>query len=251
MFSMNETINLQLNHKSIRKFKQEKLSQDIIDTLVDVARHTATSNFMQSYSIVCLSSAEKKVALSKICNQPYVAEASHIFIFVADQYRNQQISQENNQETSVLHNMDRYMIAMTDAILAAQNVNLAAESLGLGTVFLGSILNDNQQVIDLLKLPELTFAVLGLAIGYKDQEPQLKPRLPKEVMFFEENYQRIDNYNDSLAEYDELVTTYYDLRDANQRIDSFTKQITDGMNRRPKPRLNIQTDLNKQGFMTE
>ena len=248
---MNEVINLQLNHKSIRKFKSKEIPQDIINTLVDVARHTATSNFMQSYSIICLKSPEKKAKLATICNQPYVAEASHVFIFVADQYRNQQIAKENNQETSVLNNMDRYMVAMTDAILAAQNVNLAAESLDLGTVFLGSILNDNQEIIDLLNLPELTFAVLGLAIGYKDQEPQLKPRLPKDMMFFEEEYQVVDNYTDKLKDYDELVTSYYDLRNANQRIDSFTHQITDGMNRKPEKRLKIKSDLEKQGFIRE
>lgn len=248
---MNEVINLQLNHKSIRKFKSKEIPQDIINTLVDVARHTATSNFMQSYSIICLKSPEKKAKLATICNQPYVAEASHVFIFVADQYRNQQIAKENNQETSVLNNMDRYMVAMTDAILAAQNVNLAAESLDLGTVFLGSILNDNQEVIDLLNLPELTFAVLGLAIGYKDQEPQLKPRLPKAMIFFEEEYQVIDNYTDKLKDYDELVTSYYDLRNANQRIDSFTHQITDGMNRKPEKRLKIKSDLENQGFNRE
>ncbi|UUV99179.1 NADPH-dependent oxidoreductase [Vagococcus luciliae] len=248
---MNEVINLQLNHKSVRKFKDKKLPQDIVDTLVDVARHTATSNFMQSYSIVCLTSKEKKQKLANICNQPYVAEASHVFIFVADQYRNKQIATENNQETSVLHNMDRYMVAMTDAVLAAQNVNLAAESLDLGTVFLGSILNDNEAVKELLELPELTFAVLGLAIGYKDQEPQLKPRLPKEMMFFEENYQTFDNYIDKLKQYDNIVTDYYDLRDDNKRIDSFTHQITQGMNRKPEKRLRVKLDIEKQGFMID
>ncbi|MGY3704035.1 NADPH-dependent oxidoreductase [Vagococcus martis] len=248
---MNDVIKLQLNHKSIRKFKDEQLPKEVIETLVNVARHTATSNFMQSYSIVCLSSQEKKQKLAEICNQPYVAEASHVFIFVADQYRNRQIAVENSQETSVLHNMDRFMVAMTDAVLAAQNVNLAAESLGLGTVFLGSILNDNDKTSELLELPELTFAVLGLAIGYKDQEPQLKPRLPQDIMFFEESYQTFDNYVEELKDYDDVVTTYYDLRDANKRIESFTNQVTAGMNRKPEKRLKIKSDLEKQGFIID
>lgn len=248
---MNDVIKLQLNHKSIRKFKDEQLPKEVIETLVNVARHTATSNFMQSYSIVCLASQEKKQKLAEICNQPYVAEASHVFIFVADQYRNRQIAVENSQETSVLHNMDRFMVAMTDAVLAAQNVNLAAESLGLGTVFLGSILNDNNKTSELLELPELTFAVLGLAIGYKDQEPQLKPRLPQDIMFFEESYQTFDNYVEALKDYDDVVTTYYDLRDANKRIESFTNQITAAMNRKPEKRLKIKSDLEKQGFIID
>lgn len=58
-----------------------------------------------------------------------------------------------------------------------QNTVNATESMGLGAVILGSILNDAAQLIELLQLPKLTFPVLGLEVGYPDQEPQLKPRL--------------------------------------------------------------------------
>lgn len=246
---MNDTIQTQLNHRSIRNFKEETVSQNIISTLVDVARHTATSNFMQSFSIVCLTSDEKKTALAKICNQHYVAEASHVFIFVADQHRNEQIAKENSQDTSVLSTMDRFMVAMTDASLAAQNVNVAAESLGLGTVFLGSILNDARSVIDLINLPEKTFPIVGLAIGYPNQEPQLKPRLPKDMMFFENEYEVVNDMKATLSDYDTVVTEYYDLRDANKRIDSFSKQITDGMLRRPAKRMDILKEIQRQDLL--
>lgn len=246
---MNETIKTQLNHRSIRQFTGETISDDIINTLVDVARHTSTSNFMQSYSIVCLTSQEKKEGLAQICKQYYVAEASHVFVFVVDHYRNQQIANEKGQESTVLEETDRWMIGMTDAVLAAQNMMVATESLGLGGVFLGSILNDNQATMKLLNLPEKTFAVLGLAIGYPNQEPQIKPRLPKEMMLFENEYQCLEPYLPKLKEYDERVTTYYDLRDANNRVDSFTKQITDGMNRKPETRLRIKSDIQGQGLM--
>ena len=70
---------------------------------------------------------------------------------------------------------------------------VAAESLGMGTVFLGSLHNDAQQIIDLLGLPEYTFPAVGLAVGWPNQEPQLKPRLPKEVMYMENHYQALEN----------------------------------------------------------
>lgn len=248
---MNETIRTQLNHRSIRKFKQKAVPQEIITQLVDVARHTATSNFMQSYSIIGISDKEKMSELSRICQQPYVAQASHIFLFVADQFRNQQIADSQNQETSVLHNMDRFMIAMTDASLAIQNVNVAAESLGLGTVFLGSVLNDAPAVIELFNLPNMTFPILGLAVGYPDQEPQLKPRLPQTLMYFENSYPEVLPLNDTLASYDNDVTQYYDLRDANTRVDSFTKQITDGMNRKMPKRLDLLNQIRQQGLIKE
>lgn len=248
---MNETIRTQLNHRSIRKFKQDAVPQEIITQLVDVARHTATSNFMQSYSIIGISDKEKMTELSLICQQPYVAQASHIFLFVADQYRNEKIAESQGQETSVLQNMDRFMIAMTDASLAIQNVNVAAESLGLGTVFLGSVLNDAPAVVDLFNLPKMTFPILGLAVGYPDQEPQLKPRLPQSLMYFDNSYPDVLPLTEELAKYDNDVTQYYDLRDANTRVDSFTKQITDGMNRKMPKRLNVLKDIQAQGLIQE
>ena len=70
----------------------------------------------------------------------------------------------------------------------------------------------------------MTFAVLGLQIGIADQEPQLKPRLPLKFIAFDNDYPKEIKLSD-LSDYDQEVTTYYDLRDANRRIDSFTNQI--------------------------
>lgn len=70
----------------------------------------------------------------------------------------------------------------------AQNVVTAAESLGLGTVYLGSILNDSERICEILNLPELTFPVIGLGIGYPNQKPQLKPRMDMRLRVFENSY---------------------------------------------------------------
>lgn len=249
---MNETIKNQLNHRSIRKYQEKKIPEEVMSTLIDVARHTSTSSFEQSYSIIKVTDQEKKNKIAEVCQQHYVAEGSHLLIFVADLYRNAVIAKENHQETTVLKNMDRFMVAMSDAVLATQNVNVAAESLGIGTVILGSILNDSREIIKLLELPELTFPILGLALGYPDQEPQLKPRLPQKLMCFENTYQLpTEALVKKLEPYDAEVTEYYDLRNANRRVDSFTKQMTDNMNRKPTKRLQTLTEIKKQGLILE
>ena len=104
---------------------------------------------------------------------------------------------------------------------------VAAESLGMGTVFLGSLHNDAQQIIDLLELPEYTFPAVGLAVGWPNQEPQLKPRLPKEIMYMENHYQVLENPLKDIEAYDEEITGYYDTRDLNNRVDRFSKQVAD------------------------
>ena len=111
--------------------------------------------------------------------------------------------------------MDHFFASFTDACLMAQNVVNAAESLDLGTVYLGSILNDPVIMCGLLKLPKLTFPVLGLAIGYPNQEPQIKPKMEMKYRVFENSYEIFDNYLEELKDYDEEMRTYYDLRDTN------------------------------------
>lgn len=140
------------------------------------------------------------------------------------------------------------MQAAEDAILALQNALTAVESMGLGGVVLGSIKNEPEKLIQVLDLPKMTFPILGLQVGIPDQEPQLKPRLPLEQIVFNNNYPR-DFKLSSLKEYDQIVTTYYDLRDANKRIDSFTKQINGAkLNQHETSRDKLLQALHEQGL---
>lgn len=179
---MNETIKTQLNHRSIRQFKPLALTQEEVDLLVDVARHTATSNFRQSYSIISITDQKLKEEIADIANQPYIPNAGHLFVFVVDQRRNTLIAEAKGAEALVQGSPERFISAFSDAMIAAQNMVVAAESLGMGTVYLGSILNDNAKLSELLKLPKYVYPAVGLAVGWPDQEPLLKPRLPRHVI---------------------------------------------------------------------
>ena len=166
---MNPTIQNQLNHRSIRKFKDIPLTSEEVNLLVDVAQHTSTSSFMQSYSILSVTDPEKKTKVAQIGNQNYIAECGHLFIMLADQHRNQLIAEEQDTDTEVLGSFDRFFVAATDAILAAQNIMVAAEAMGLGGVFLGSTLNQVDQLIEIFNLPVHVVPVLGIAIGQLTQ----------------------------------------------------------------------------------
>lgn len=220
----NETIKQQLNHRTIRAFKDQALTSEQLTTLYQVASHTPTSMFMQQMSILHLTDPAKRAAVREISGQPYVGANGELLIFLVDLYRNQQIRQQKGKDDGRLHTADIFFQGLDDAIMAAQNVITAAESMGLGVVPLGSIKNDPLKLITVLNLPKMTFPILGLQVGIPDQEPQLKPRLPLKFTTFDNEYPRDITIAD-LHDYDEVVTTYYDLRDANQRVDSFTDQI--------------------------
>lgn len=221
----NYTIDRQINHRSIRKFKKQVLLPEQLKTLYTVFQHTATSMFMQNASLLHITEDKKRKEIQKLCNQKYVGAEGDLFIFVVDLYRNQQIRQQLGKDDGRVHTTDIFFQAMEDTLLAFQNVANAVESMDLGYVPLGTVNDHPLAMLKTLDLPKLTFPVLGMQVGVPDQEPQLKPRLPLQFTCFENEYKKDFKVAD-LKDYDQVVTTYYDLRDANRRIDSFTKQIT-------------------------
>lgn len=214
-----------MEHRTIREFTNDPISSEVVDVLMEVARRTATSSGMQAYSIIKISDHSLKGRIAEVCKQEYVAHALLLLIFVADQYRNHRIAMEKDPESITVVGMDHFFQAFTDACIAAQNVVNAAEPLELGKLYLGSILNDPQETRDLLKLPKWTFPVVGLAIGHPNQEPQLKPRMGNQLRVFENEYVCFDHYLNEIESYDTEMQEYYDLRDTNQRLDSFSEQI--------------------------
>lgn len=245
---LNKTIDTQLNHRSIRKFKDEKIDNYTLNTLFEVANRTSSSVAMQSYSIIRITDKDKRKQLSEICNQPYVETAPELLLFIVDSFRNTKISKEMGQGVNNGDDMDKFFQGFTDGAIACQNMVVAIESLGMGAVYLGSMLNDPKAVIDVLELPSLTFPIVGLAFGYPDQDPQLKPRMDVTLKVFENTYQVQDDYLKSIEDYDKEMQTYYDLRDTSKPLDSFSKQVASRLKGENEKRSGILNVAKDQGF---
>lgn len=155
---------------------------------------------------------------------------------------------EGNAESNFASDGDRFLQGITDSAIMAQNVVNAAESMGLGIVYFGSVLNEPRRLIELLKLSEKTMPVIAIGIGYPDQEPQLKPRIHIESRVFENEYKVFDNYHDELKEYDEELQEYYDLREANKRVDSFTNQVKSKLSQQSKSRAEYFKIAKERGY---
>lgn len=246
---MNQTLDQLLNRRSIRAFKPTAIPAEHLNLILEAARHSASSSFGQTATLISITDESKKQAIATICKQAYVAQAAHLIIIVMDYYRNATIASEANQDISVIGSTDRFLASAMDAGIMATTLETAAGSLGIGSVYLGSIQNDAQAMIDLLDLPPYTFPILGIALGYADQEPHIKPKLPLNLMHGENSYPRFANYHEAMHDYDHIVNQYYDLRNANTRVDSFTLQMTKRMNAKDAKRLNNLKVLNDQGLL--
>jgi nitroreductase len=248
MEKINEAVAGQLAHRSIREFTDRPAPDEMLKTLERVINRTATSTGMQSFSVIRVTDTELRGRIAKVCAQEYVARATELFIFVVDAYRNARIARAHGYEGDAVRDMDRFFQGFTDAALAAQNLTNAVESLGLGAVYFGSILNDSQAIIDILDLPEYTFPVIGVGFGYPNQNPQLKPRLPISVKFFENGYGLPDDFSEVVAEYDESMREYYDTREGGRRSDSFSEQVVRRLKNTPEKRAKLLNVVRSQGF---
>ncbi len=248
MTVINDTIKMQLGHRTIREFTKQSVPEEIFDTLIHVAQRTATSNGMQTYTIMRITDQAKKDEISTVCRQEYIARAPELLIFIVDQFRNAKIAEEKGVESVNARDMDKFFQGFTDSALAAQNLVVAAESLGLGANYLGSILNDAEKICEILGLPELTFPVVGVSFGYPNQDPQIKPRMDMSLRVFENTYKVQEDYLRELKDYDEQMQAYYDLRNANKRVDSFTDQVAAKTMSVIDKRQLLVNVIRKQGF---
>ena len=246
---MNQTIKNQLNHRTIREFTKEKISDETIKTLLEVCNMSATSNGMQGFSIIRVSDQNIKDKLAEIGNQEYMARASELWIFVADLFRNYSIARENKVENYYMISFDKFIQAFTDAIIAAQNLTLAVESMNMGANYFGNIHNDTKEVINLLKLPKYTYPAVGVGFGFINQNPQLKPRLDINLKTFENSYKIYDSYSEIIKDYDKEMTTYYDLRENGKKSESFSSQIPKKSGSLIKNRNKMFETLKEQGFI--
>jgi FMN reductase (NADPH) len=238
-----------LDHRSIRKFENKELTEAQIKTIVQSAQAASTSSYVQAYSIIGVKDKQKKARLAELAGgQSYVADNGHFFVFCADLYRHELIAETYNQESeAVLESTEKFMVAVIDATLAAQNAVLAAESMGLGACYIGGLRNQLSDVCELLKTPSRVLPLFGVAVGYPDHKPDQKQRLPLEHVYHEDEYEQDKAfYYCQLEQYDQFISEYYDKRTNGKRKDTWTGQMA-GVLSRPT-RMYMKEFVESKGF---
>lgn len=228
MEEVNQVIETILNHRSIRSFEDRPLTQEQIQTIVESAQAASTSSFIQAYSIIGITDKEKKTRLAELANhQSYVENNGHFFVFCADLHRHALIGKMEGKEVEPsIESTEKFMVALIDAALAAQNAVIAAESMGLGICYIGGIRNNLEEVVKLLQTPERVIPLFGIAIGYPAKISGQKPRLPFKHVYHENVYEENEQkYIEELQEYNQIIQKYYVERTAGKRNDTWTSQM--------------------------
>lgn len=210
-FLWNDHISDLLTHRSIRSYLSKPLPKGTLETLIAAAQSAASSSNLQLWSVIAVEDPARKERLSVLArNQAHIRQVPLFLVWLADLSRARNIANSRNATSEGLDYLETFLTGAIDASLAAQNAVAAAESLGLGTVYVGAIRNNPEAVAKELNLPPLVFPVFGLSVGYPDPEniPAVKPRLGQSAVLHRESYST-EVQEQAIAEYDRVMTNFY------------------------------------------
>ena len=194
------------NRKTIRKYSDKIVSEELLNKLLEEAEHTPTMGNLQLYSVIVTRSKDGKEALAPAhFNQPMVTEAPVVLTICAD-FRRTSTWAENRKAEPGYDNFLSFMNASTDALLYTQSFCNLAEEEGLGTCYLGTTIYMPQMIIDTLKLPKLVFPIATITLGWPDEEPNISDRLPLSAIIHNEHYEDYtpEKINDYYSEKENL-----------------------------------------------
>ncbi len=239
-------------HRSIRKYKSDPISNDVLEKILLAASRASTTGNMQVYSIVVTTRYDLKQQLWEAhFKQNMVLQAPVILTFCADFNRFNKWCKLRKAEPGY-DNFLSFLVAGIDALLAAQNAALEAEYHGLGICYLGTTTYMAERIIEILKLPKGVVPVTTLVVGYPDEQPPLTDRLPlKGIVHYEIYHDYQENDINEIYHEKESMPFYQELVKQNQ-VETLAQIFTE---KRYTKKDNIAFSqallnvLKKQGFM--
>jgi nitroreductase len=199
-----------LAHRSVRAFRPDRLPDGMLETLVAAAQSAASSSNLQTASVIAVTDPARKARLAALAGgQKHIVQAPVLLVWLADLSRLARLGAAREQPVEGLAYLESLFVAIIDAALAAQNTVVAAESLGLGTVYIGALRNQPERVAAELALPPEVLAVFGLCLGTPDPDAAsgVKPRLGQSLVLHREQYGAGDEAH-GVAAYDAAIQAF-------------------------------------------
>ncbi|KAK2775052.1 nitroreductase [Colletotrichum kahawae] len=206
------TLDLLLNHTSVRSYLPDALPDGTLESLIAAGQSASTSSMLQTWSAVAITDPVCKNQVATLAgDQDFIRQAPLFIIFCADLNRLANNSKRLQQPTPALEKMDLFVMASIDAALAAQNMAVAAESLNPGMCYVGATRNNAAQLTELLGLPPRVIALFGITVGKPDQSclNAIKPRLPLTEVLHRELW-NAEGQEERVSSYDQALESFYE-----------------------------------------
>jgi len=220
--STSKLLNIFSNRRSIRKFRSKSVPEETVQKIVEIGQRAPSACNLQTYSIIWVKDLEIKEKILDACwASKQMKNVPVVFVICAD-VRRLGKTLDYLKAAHCFKQKSGYAIklmSIIDASLVAENMTLAAECLGLGSVYIGGALAD-KEVISILKLPEGVLPLTLLCVGYPDEQPPKRPRLPLSTIL------HINSYRDPSDE--EIKTFLKHMDDALRKEGYYQKYSNQG-----------------------
>ncbi len=189
----NETMKLLMERASCRNFSDRKIPDDVMNQILDAGIHAATGGNLQPYSIIKIQSETASRKLGDMCGQKFIAKAPVNLLFCIDWHRLEKWARLEIAPFSARDSFRHFWISFQDTIICAQNICTAADSFGIGSVYIGTVMDLMIEVRDMFKLPKGVLPVVLLCLGYPKSELMVRRKLGREIVVHEEEYGEISD----------------------------------------------------------
>lgn len=189
----NDIMKLLMERASCRNFADRKIPKEVLDSVLDVGTHAATGGNLQPYSIIKIESLAMRKRLAEMCHQDFIAKASVSLVFCIDWHRLQRWAELEVAPFSAMSSFRHFWISFQDTIICAQNICTAADALGLGSVYIGTIMEFFRETRDMFELPKGVLPVVLLCIGYPKSKLMIRRKLGRDLIVHDEKYRELED----------------------------------------------------------
>lgn len=182
----NSVINCLMEHRSVRKFKDQQIPDEVLETIIKAGTRAPSGGNLQNYSFIIIDDKEIKSKLEAIDGFNRVSEAPIVILAILDNYRVQRWFKINNSRDYSLNQSSTFFISFWDTLIALHNITIAAESMGLGGYYIGNV--HEYEIKDMLNLPYHTFPAGMYCMGYPIELPEIRERFPIQAVVHRNTY---------------------------------------------------------------
>jgi FMN reductase [NAD(P)H] len=242
----NETIKLLIERASCRSFLDKKIPADVLQYILQSGTHAATGGNLQPYSIIKIEKQTTKKNLAKLCYQKFIANAPVNLIFCIDWHRLERWAKLEVAPFTATSAFRHFWISFQDTMIAAQNICTAADAMGLGSVYIGTVMEFFPTLKRMLKLPKGVMPVVLLCIGYPKTKLIPRKKLGVDAVVHNEKYselsdkQLLDVFNEKYAGMKMEIT--------KERLKRFEKVCRDVAGEKFAEKCNER--IKKQGYFS-
>ncbi len=209
----NETMRILIERASCRSFADKEIPEDVMHLILEAGIHSPTGGNLQPYSIIKIEDEEMRRRLAEMCWQDFMAKAPIHLLFCIDWHRIKRWAELEIAPFAATSAFRHFWISFQDTIICAQNICTAVDAMGLGSVYIGTIMEFVREVKAMLQLPQAVFPVILLCLGYPKGKRHPRKKLGIEVVVHPERYRELDDQ--------ELIDAF------NDKYEGMRVEITD------------------------